>query len=86
MADEVGIVTRDKVGNWYCDGELCVCSLGGHEGMARARSLSRRLSATLARLSGSERERVLERARAGFDTLEELMPWPFPVGGEQSLC
>lgn len=86
MADELGVVTQDEAGNWYCDGALCVCSLGGHEGKARVHALGRRFLALLERLSPAQREQVLERAHAGFDTLEELMPWPFPVGGEQSLC
>lgn len=73
MADEVGVVTRDEAGNWYCDGELCICSLGGHEGKARARALARQFAAFVAGLAGAQRERVLERAHRGFNSLDELL-------------
>lgn len=34
-------ITQNADGDWMVDGEICRCSLGAHEGMARARLMAK---------------------------------------------
>jgi len=65
-------ITRNASGDWMVDGEICRCSLGAHEGMARARATSLDLAALFDAATPAERERLLTAARAGFNSIEEL--------------
>ncbi len=55
--ESIGVITRDAAGNYYCDGVACICSLGAHEGIARAMAAGN----VLRRLSEADRAQFVAR-------------------------
>ncbi|MGJ7533922.1 hypothetical protein ACSFBU_12405 [Variovorax sp. ZT5P30] len=49
-------ITRNANGDWMVDGEICRCSLGAHEDMARARLMAKQFQEA----DAAGRERLLK--------------------------